>query len=334
MQLKTSDVVSERQETVQQLNRILSTMHDILPLSYENRNTNSSELQRNLSFTEIFEKSERAELSYLKLINDNARTVKADLANAQCRSRSDDKDHHLLDERVWKKFYHWKTSPISERESLSIIDAVQLNRVKNHFSPYYHIESTLPRRYSNRMIPQYAVDLDFESSARIFPLNIAQDTSMSESSVLFLQNVKALSALSSLMDDAATEINVIENIVSSIEKKISIAFGAVGDSFEPVSSLHATIVSLQQMIQEKRIRFKVDQIIHEASSHMLKMETDHKLHLLNDSASSRALKQNLQGLFHRDGSKMAISTEMIVDSVISNVEHAHNLYLLAHEYSR
>jgi hypothetical protein len=164
---------------------------------------------------------------------------------------------------------------------------------------------------------------------------------MSESSILFLQNIKALSALGSSVDDTVAEFNVIENIIShrspsllSIDEISSMVFGTAGESFESAQSLHATAISLEHIILERQIRLKVDQIAHVVSTHVLNMEREQRLHSIDASASSKAWIQNLHATYHHDNSMKTILTEMILDTVKTTIEHAHNLYLLAHEYSR
>lgn len=338
MKPKLSDVMTDLQVSKHEVDTLMSKLQGFSPPYVEYPDSPKTKTQK--SFVELFETSKSAEISSLRLRSDAERANIAHRPSAQAQLVPI-ANNALLDEEFWKRYYEWKTNPIPENDSLTIIDAVQLNLVKNHFSPYYHVESTLSRRYSNRIVPQYAADLDLESSARIFPLNIAQDMSMSESSILFIQNIKALSALGSLIDDTVAAFNAIENIIapwsplpSSLGKISSMVFGTDGESFESVRSLHATTMSLEHIVNEKLIRLKVDHIGHMISTHVLNMEMERKLQSMEASMSSDAWYHSLNALYHHEDSMNIIFTEMILDEVNTKIQHANDLYLIAHDYSR
>jgi hypothetical protein len=241
------------------------------------------------------------------------------------------------DKDIWNKTYNWDAKPVSELTALNLIDAVQLNMVRNHFSPHHHVEASLSRRYHSRIVPEYNADLDLRTSARMFPLNIAQDTSISESSMLFQHNLKALSALVSMVDDAAAELQVVDSIMARY-MHIDIISSAVDEnhelSFASVPAIEASLISLEQSFKEKQVRFFVDRIIHIASLRILDKEVLHKLHIMNVSVSSTSRCDHLKTLQNHQDSLTISHTELTLDLTIVYMQHAINLYLLAHDLWR
>ena len=317
------------------MNSLLAKLEDVVPhYEYELGYVNGTDPQDKESFSELFEKLKTDHLSSFRQNGGDERASILHRTSTPSRSA-------LMDLTFWENFYDWKTIPVCDRDALAIIDAVQLNRVKNHFSPHHHMEGALPRRHYSRVVPQFTADLDLERSARIFPLNIAQDSSMSESSILFLLNIKAVSALATLIDGAASEFNALMTIVShrsplrsSIDAISSTVYLAEGESFESALELHATMISLEQVVIEKQIRVLVDQTIHRVSNHVLNIEKEQKLLSIDNFAKSNDWCEHVKDEYRNEDVIATFSNEIILEAAITSMEHGHNLYLLAHEYLR